>query len=97
MQRLSRFDRLISSNLLEAELRAALAREAVADERARIAREMHDAVAHSVSLMVLQAGAAEQVLTSRPERARDPEAHSVAEWSARANRKPIRDVVRRVS
>src|SRR3954452_6249757 len=54
---------------LEAD-RAALAREAVADERARIAREMHDAVAHSVSVMVLQAGAAEQVLASSPERAR---------------------------
>ena len=54
---------------LEAE-REALAREAVAAERARIAREMHDAVAHSVSVMVLQAGAAEQVLTTSPERAR---------------------------
>jgi signal transduction histidine kinase len=54
---------------LEAD-RDALAREAVAEERARIAREMHDSVAHSVSVMVLQAGAAEQVMASSPERAR---------------------------
>src|SRR4051794_15653050 len=54
---------------LEAD-REALAREAVAQERARIAREMHDSVAHSVSVMVLQAGAAEEVMAASPQRAR---------------------------
>jgi len=47
------------------------AAQAVTAERLRIAREMHDTVAHSIGIIALQAGAAARVTTTQPEAARE--------------------------
>jgi signal transduction histidine kinase len=62
----------------EKEFSAQLARN---EERARIARELHDVVAHTVSVMVVQAGAARHIVETQPEQA--VEALSAVETTGR--------------
>jgi len=47
------------------------AERAVIEERTRIARELHDVIAHNVSVMVVQASAGEDVFDTDPARARE--------------------------
>ncbi len=69
--------------------REALAREAVANERARLARELHDVVGHTLNVIVLQAGGAQRVLEKKPDLARES-LGSIEE----AARQALRDVER---
>jgi signal transduction histidine kinase len=52
--------------------RATAERAAVAEERARIARELHDVIGHEVTVIALQADAAAAALAKAPERAAAP-------------------------
>lgn len=65
-----------------AEEREHTMRQAVALDRVRIARELHDVVAHHVSVMGVQAGAARRVLATDPEQA--TESLILIETSARS-------------
>jgi signal transduction histidine kinase len=58
-----------------------MARAAVAEERARIARELHDVIGHSISVMGVQAGAVRRLL--RPEQEREREVLLAVEQTGR--------------
>ena len=78
---------LLTEELHEAAIRAeeahgAEAQRAMAEERRRIAREMHDVVAHSVSVMVVQAGGARRIINRDPDRA--AQAAAQIEYAGRA-------------
>jgi signal transduction histidine kinase len=50
--------------------REELARRAVADERLRLARELHDVVAHAMSVIAVQSGVGAHIATTQPKEAR---------------------------
>ncbi|MDL5202196.1 histidine kinase [Streptomyces sp. ALI-76-A] len=75
---------------LEREQAEAL-RRAVAHERARIARELHDVVTHNVSVMIIQAGAARKIMKNSPEQA--GEALLAVEAGGRAAMTELRHVM----
>jgi signal transduction histidine kinase len=66
-----------------------VAREAVVEERARIARELHDVIAHHVSMIVLQAGAERRVLDGA-----NASTHEVLETVERTGRSALTEMRR---
>ncbi|MFH7596587.1 sensor histidine kinase [Streptomyces racemochromogenes] len=65
------YAQLVERNQRLEKEREAQAKVAVAAERARIARELHDVVAHNVSVMVVQADGAAYVMDVAPEQAKE--------------------------
>ncbi|MFE0022976.1 sensor histidine kinase [Amycolatopsis sp. NPDC059021] len=83
--------RLHHAVVLLEEAQQELAAEVATLERMRIARELHDIVAHSLSLVALQAGVARALLPQNPEHTRD--ALRIIEEKARESLSEMRHVV----
>jgi signal transduction histidine kinase len=82
LNRRSQHLRELAERARRAELeRAAATERAVAEERQRIARELHDVIAHSVSVMTVQAGAVRRLL--QPDQQREREALETVEATGR--------------
>ncbi|GAA2986809.1 histidine kinase [Actinokineospora diospyrosa] len=60
----------VAERIHRAEAEAARAKQRVVDERLRIARDLHDVIAHGMSVITVQAGYAHLVLDDRPGQAR---------------------------
>ncbi len=81
--RMARAGEAVASAQLEVARQGVSYAEALADERARIARELHDVIAHSVGVMGVQAGAARTLMDTDTEAAR--EALMAVEETARSS------------
>jgi signal transduction histidine kinase len=71
--------------------RSAQVRRALADERAEIARELHDIVAHAMSVIAVRSGVARMVIDTQPEQARD--ALAIIETTTRQSLQEMRLLV----
>jgi signal transduction histidine kinase len=71
--------------------RAEQVRRALADERAQIARELHDIVAHAMSVIAVRSGVARMVIDSDPDQAR--EALAIIETTTRRSLREMRLLV----
>ena len=61
----------VGAALRELDLERERADRAAVEERLRISRELHDVLGHAMSVMVVQAGVAQHLLSSRPDQAAD--------------------------
>jgi two-component system sensor histidine kinase DesK len=85
------FRRLIATVIELRTARAEVARLAVADERLRISRDVHDILGHSLSVIALKAQVARRLMTTEPDAA--AEAMSDVETVARESLAEVRSMV----